>query len=165
MKNLKKLFVVLAVLVAMVCAVTTIVIAETTYDGTLAKAEIKLAAFDTAKDQVDESGVILVSALKAKENALADTMAYLKTVDPASEGYDAFVAKLNGKRVDLGNLYLAEVDKAAVDTDRTKALKVAYDYAATLTPDMAGYADFIMAYNEKSFAIVEKYLDQLFGTG
>ena len=164
MKNLKKLFVVLAVLVAMVCAVTTVVIAETTYDGNIQIAINKLGKYDTAEDQVDENGTIVVTKLQAKENAIADATEYIKTVDPETPGYAELIADLEAKRIDLGYEYLAEVDIAIGSEQQTAALKKVYTYSQSLKATAEGYAEFIMAYNEKSFAITEQYLDQLFGS-
>lgn len=87
MKNLKKIFIVLALIALLVSSVAIIALAEEgeEYTGTLAEAK---ELFDKAQKETE---------LSDQAKALAELYAYLseKLVNPSEEGYDAFVEEYN----------------------------------------------------------------------
>ena len=113
MKNAKKIGVALLIIALISVGVVVAVLANPIYTGDVAKLD-ELVAKSVSAD-----------TLVLKEEALTDAETYLSEnpIDPESEGYSETLARYQTAKIDLINLYLAEIAKES--TTLNNAVKLA----------------------------------------
>ncbi len=101
MKKMKRIIAILA-LALLIAAVAVTVVAETpAYTGKVTTMNKKIELIDSATELYD------------KELAIDDAIAYLAKIDPATEGYADFIAKIDSRELIFLDLY---IDKILTDS-------------------------------------------------
>ena len=140
MKNLKKILALVLLLGVMLVAFAVSSIADEEYKGTMERLNALVAEIDSSED---------------KGAALESVVAYIPTVDPASEGYDAAVATVKEKAV---TIIPALVENAnPQDPKAAQASLVKADaLASALELEIDGLD---AAIKEKAILVAKAYLD------
>lgn len=142
MKKLTKVFLtVMIVVILAATAVTAVIVGgEVVYNGNLDRANELLAAVDTKTgDKVFE---------KLDALATLDTYIIKTPVDPATEGYDAFLANYNAKVVETINTLASAAAGLETPTEKADAYAKIYASLAVISENTAIYDKNTAGYSE-----------------